>query len=121
MIMTLPVDRISVEVTEVGVTFVVPRLLLILKVMPVVKLVPVMAMDFADDEATVPTGEIEVIVEVVFVEEPPPPPPPHEARININATQHPFIIYIFEYIELLFDLFSMCIALLSIIKKFPAR
>jgi hypothetical protein len=70
---------IKVEVMLVGVTFMVPLELEILRVIPVAKFVPVRAR-FRGVAWTIPTGEMAVMVAVVLVVEPPPPPQETSAR-----------------------------------------
>lgn len=75
---------IIVDVIEIGVTGIVPWLLVMLSVMPLLKLVPVMAI-VRVVACTMPTGEMEVIVAAAGVDPPPPPPPPHEASASVAS------------------------------------
>jgi hypothetical protein len=74
---------IIVDVTEVGVIGWVPWLLVRLRVMPLLKLVPVIAI-LRVVACTMPGGEIEVMV-ALLAELPPPPLPLQDASVTMAA------------------------------------
>lgn len=78
---TLVVIRFEVWTVTVPVEYAPPRLSVTLIVMPLAKLVPVMDKARGVPDATIPTGEMEVMVAVAATE-PPPPPPPQEAILS---------------------------------------
>ena len=80
------------DVTDAGVTvYPPPRLSITVTVIPLAKFVPAIDSAWGTEDATIPTGTILLIVDVVLpvvvVVLPPPPPPPQDMSPNVSTAR----------------------------------